>query len=69
MSIFLSNCHHAFAKTDGSMDWPNSLEGDLLKQAHKEIKEAEAEMALMITDNERLRVYLKTIASIGSNSK
>jgi len=41
----------------------------VLKQAHKEIKEAEAEMALMITDNERLRVYLKTIASIGSNSK
>lgn len=50
MSIFLSNCHHAFAKVDGSMDWPNSLEGDLLKQAHKEIKEAEAEIQLLNRD-------------------
>jgi len=69
MSIFLSNCHHAFAKTDGSMDWPNSLEGDLLKQGHKEVKEAEAEMAFLIADNKRLRAYLKTIAVLGSNSK
>jgi len=32
------------------MDWPNSLEGDLLKQAHKEIKEAEAEIHLLNRD-------------------
>lgn len=36
-SIFLSNIHHAFAQTDGTYKFPNSLEGDLLKQAMKEI--------------------------------
>ncbi len=37
-SVFLSNIHHAYAQTDGTYDFPNSLEGDLLKQAKKEIE-------------------------------
>lgn len=36
-SVFLQNVHHAYAQTDGSFAWPNSREGDLLKQAHREI--------------------------------
>lgn len=36
-STFLSNIHHAYAQTDGTYKFPNSLEGDMLKQAKKEI--------------------------------
>tara|TARA_R110002074_G_scaffold112896_1_gene241330 strand:- start:404 stop:727 length:324 start_codon:yes stop_codon:yes gene_type:complete len=39
MSIFKANCHHAFAQTDGTYKWPDSQEGDLLKQAFAEITE------------------------------
>ena len=42
MSIFKANCHHAFAQTDGTYKWPNSHEGDLLKQAFAEITELTA---------------------------
>lgn len=38
-STFLSNLHHFCAQTDGSYDFPNSQEGDLLKTAKKEIEE------------------------------
>jgi len=38
-SIFLENLHHSFAQTDGTYRFPNSLEGDLLKQAKKEIEQ------------------------------
>ena len=38
-SIFLSNIHHAYAQTDGTYKFPNSQEGDMLKQAKKEIEE------------------------------
>jgi hypothetical protein len=38
MSVFLQNLHHAFAHTDGSYAFPNSLEGDLLKRAKDEIE-------------------------------
>ena len=37
-SIFLSNLHYFFAKTDGSYDIPNSADGDLLKIAKTEIE-------------------------------
>ena len=37
-SIFLSNIHHAYAQTDGTYKFPNSQEGDMLKQAKKEIE-------------------------------
>lgn len=38
-SVFLENIHHAFAQTDGTYKFPNSLEGDLLKRAKKEIEQ------------------------------
>lgn len=37
-SVFLSNLHYFYAKTDGTYEFPNSAEGDLLKQAKKEIE-------------------------------
>ena len=37
-SVFLSNLHYFFAKTDGSYDIPNTADGDLLKQAKKELE-------------------------------
>lgn len=46
MSIFLENARHAFLQTDGTMAWPNSLEGDLLRQAHHEIERTQAMRAL-----------------------
>jgi hypothetical protein len=39
MSVFLKNIFHAYAQTDGTYDWPNSREGDMLKQAKNEIEE------------------------------
>lgn len=36
-SVFLANLHYAYGQTDGTYKFPNSLEGDLLRQAHKEI--------------------------------
>jgi hypothetical protein len=37
-SAFLSHVHHAFAQTDGTYAWPNSREGDMLRQAKREIE-------------------------------
>jgi hypothetical protein len=36
-SIFLGNIHHAYAQTDGTYAFPNSREGDMLKQAVREL--------------------------------
>lgn len=36
--MFLSNLHYFYAKTDGTYEFPNSKDGDLLKQAKKEIE-------------------------------
>jgi hypothetical protein len=38
-SVFLSNLHHMCAQTDGTYRYPNSREGDMLKQAKKEIED------------------------------
>jgi len=38
-SIFLGHLQHAYKHTNGSYTFPNSYEGDLLKQAKIEIKE------------------------------
>jgi len=37
-SAFLSHAHHAYAQTDGTYAWPNSREGDMLRQAKREIE-------------------------------
>ena len=42
-SLFLSNLHYFCAQTDGTYKFPDSAEGDLLKQAKKEIEALEAE--------------------------
>lgn len=44
-SLYLSNLHYFCAQTDGTYKFPNSAEGDLLKQAKKEIEALEAENA------------------------
>ena len=38
-SVFLANLHHYCAQTDGTYAFPNSMEGDLLKTAKREIEE------------------------------
>jgi hypothetical protein len=38
-SKFLSNLHYFYAQTDGTYAFPSSAEGDLLKQAKKEVEE------------------------------
>jgi len=45
-SVFLANLHHAYAQTDGSYVFPNSREGDMLKQAKREIETLGAELEL-----------------------
>lgn len=37
-SEFLDRCNHFYLQTDGSYDFPNSCEGDLLRIALKEIQ-------------------------------
>ena len=49
-SAFLQGVHHAYAQTDGTYAWPNSREGDLLREAKREI--------------ERLRAAMLTAASL-----
>jgi hypothetical protein len=44
-SIALGHIHHAYAQIDGTYKFPNSREGDILKQAKKEITELQAQMA------------------------
>ena len=44
-SLFLSNLHHAYAQTNGTYAFPNSREGDMLKQAKKEIEMLHEELA------------------------
>ena len=45
MSIALGHIQHAYMQTDGSYNFPNSREGDILKQAKAEIEELEAKLA------------------------
>ena len=56
-SVFLSNMHHAFAQVDGTYRFPNSFEGDQLKQAMVEIAKLERE-------NQELRAQLAENAEI-----
>ena len=44
MSIALGHMHHAYAQTDGTYKFPDSREGDILKQAKKELEELEAKV-------------------------
>jgi hypothetical protein len=44
-SIFLSNLQYFYGKLDGSYDFPNSVEGDLLKTAKREIEQLQKELS------------------------
>jgi hypothetical protein len=44
-SVFLANAHYFYARTDGTYAFPNSADGDLLKQAKREIEELRAALA------------------------
>lgn len=50
-SLFLSNLHYFFGKTSGVYEFPNSVEGDLLKQAKKEIEELHKQIELARLEN------------------
>jgi hypothetical protein len=47
-SIFLLYLHHAYAQTDGTYAWPNSREGDMLKQGSVEVVCLRAELAATV---------------------
>ena len=47
-SIFLLTLHHAYAQTDGTYAWPNSREGDMLRQGMREVEHLRAELAAAI---------------------
>lgn len=53
-SAFLQGVHHAYAQTDGTYAWPDSREGDLLREGKHEI--------------ERLRNALNQISLCSVNS-
>lgn len=44
-SAFLQGVHHAYAQTDGTYAWPNSREGDLLREGKNEIERLRRENA------------------------
>ena len=56
-SIFLGNIHHAYAQTDGTYAFPNSREGDMLKQAVRELA------AMREERDEARRLYLASTFS------
>ena len=56
-SIFLGNIHHAYAQTDGTYAFPNSREGDMLKQAVRELA------AMREERDEARRLYLASTYS------
>lgn len=56
-SIFLGNIHHAYAQTDGTYAFPNSREGDMLKQAVRELA------AMREERDEARRLYLASTCS------
>ena len=46
-SIVIGHMKHAYLQTDGAMKFPNSREGDMLRQALSEITELEAQIKMM----------------------
>ena len=38
LSAFQQAIHHAYAQTDGTYAWPNNREGDMLREAKKELE-------------------------------
>lgn len=68
-SIFLGNIHHAYAQTDGTYAFPNSREGDMLKQAVREflaMREERDEARILACKGLALEAR-HTMDKIGSN--
>jgi hypothetical protein len=61
-SIFLLNLHHAYAQTDGTYAWPNSREGDMLRQGMREVEHLRAKLAEMRQQRDEAVNALKRIA-------
>ena len=67
-SVFLSNIHHAFAQTDGTYSFPNSLLGDLIKTAKREIETLEKENQKLRKSLENISITAHCIAMSGPSS-
>lgn len=48
-SAFQQAVHHAYAQTDGSYAWPNSREGDMLREAKREIENLRSAIKLYVS--------------------
>lgn len=57
-SVFLHNLDYFFRQTDGSLLFPNSSQGDLLKQAYNE-------MLPLLKDKARLQFVLDNAVILG----
>lgn len=60
-SVFLATLHHAYARTDGTYAFPNSREGDLLKQAKREVEAAAALRSALDALYRRFHAYPELI--------
>jgi len=56
LSVFQQAIHHAYAQTDGTYAWPNSREGDMLREAKKEI-----ENSITVQTEDELRVLVELL--------
>ena len=55
----LSNYHHAYAQTDGTMKYPNSREGDILRWSFKLIQ-------MLSEENDKLKKYVEDCKPVRS---
>ena len=59
-SSFQQAVHHAYAQTDGTYAWPNSREGDMLRQATHEIESMGQKIAQLQSVSQGLIDMLRT---------
>jgi len=56
-SAFQQAVHHAYAQTDGTYAWPNSREGDMLREAKREIERLRAALVECEHQTHSMRVW------------
>ncbi|MHB9102439.1 MAG: hypothetical protein ACYC2E_13090 [Sulfuricella sp.] len=56
-SAFQQAAHHAYAQTDGTYAWPNSREGDMLREAKREIEVLRAALVECEHQTHSMRVW------------
>ena len=66
-SIFLDHLKHAYMQTNGTYKFPNSREGDMLKQAKKELETAITRINKACDELESLRDIPETPIPIPDN--